>query len=130
MTLDLRALSSADLDRSPGRDAIARVLQALEQHEGSRLHLIHLCAIAEVSERTLRSIFQDAFGIGPNRYLRLRRLHYIRAALATIDPRHGTVADVAARFGCSDGGRMASEYHALFGEYPSTTLRRPVSAKN
>ncbi|SER77841.1 Helix-turn-helix domain-containing protein [Azotobacter beijerinckii] len=65
--------------------------------------------------------------MGPSRYLRLRRLHLLRAALAVADHRHDTVMAIAMRFGYSDCGHMASEYYALFGEYPSATLLRGVN---
>lgn len=79
---------------------------------------------AGVSERTLRSLFKKTFGIAPNRYLRVRRLEMIRVTLAAADPGSQTVSGVARRFGYSDAGRMAAEYRALFGEYPSATLGR------
>ena len=92
--------------------------------------MIDLCALAGASERTLRSAFLETFGIGPHRYLRLRQLHLIRAALAVSDPRLHTVAGIAARLGCSDCGRMAAEYRALFGEFPSATLRRRITPRS
>lgn len=118
-------------DRGPPRlsreATLVRVQALLDQHGGRPLHVADLCKAARVSERTLRSLFLQAFDVGPGRYLRVRRLYLIQAALAVADPRHETVAGVARRFGCSDGGRMASDYHALFGEYPRATLLRGVN---
>ena len=107
--------------------SVARVLTLLQQCDVQSLSLGELCRKAGVSERTLRSIFQQVFGIGPNRYLHIRRLHLVRAALALANPDIESVSLVAARFGFTDSGRMAADYHQLFGEYPSQTLRRSLS---
>lgn len=114
--------------RHTSREAIiGKVLELLPDREGKPLRLADLCKATGVSERTLRSAFSEAFGMGPSRYLRLRRLYLLRAALAVADHRHDTVMAIAMRFGYSDCGRMASEYYALFGEYPSATLLRGVN---
>jgi AraC family transcriptional regulator, ethanolamine operon transcriptional activator len=95
-------------------------LEADGEHE---LRLADLCRLAKVSERTLRTIFLESFGITPGRYLRARKLRAIRAALICADPRYETVSKIATRFGMSDLGRMARDYRMLFGEYPRTTLQ-------
>jgi transcriptional regulator GlxA family with amidase domain len=107
-------------------DALARITAFLEIDRTTKLSLAELRRVAGVSERTLRTLFLQAFGLSPKRYLRLRKLHAIRTALAMADPRHETVARVAGRFGVSDAGRMAKEYAALFGEYPRTALAHSV----
>ncbi|WP_433860519.1 helix-turn-helix transcriptional regulator [Pseudomonas thivervalensis] len=103
---------------------VARVVTLLQAHEERPIRLSELCRNASISERTLRSIFKEVFGMGPNRYLHVRRLHLVRAALSIANANIESVSDIALRFGFSDSGRMASDYHALFGEYPSQTLMR------
>jgi AraC-like DNA-binding protein len=117
------ARRSTDRRSRAREDTIALVLGFVDRHEGRLPHIADLCEAAGVSERTLRSIFTQAFGVAPHRYLRTRRMHRIRAILSAADARQ-TVSGVAKRFGYSDAGRMASEYRALFGEYPSATLGR------
>lgn len=102
-------------------------MDLLQQSGEPRIRLSQLCTEAGVSERTLRSIFKEVFGVGPNRYLLLRRLHLVRAALALSNPETASVSEIALRFGFTDSGRMASEYHRLFGEYPSMTLMKQLS---
>lgn len=80
-----------------------------------------------VSQRTLRNAFATVLGISPTRYLVLRRLHLLRAALSIADPLTDTVASIARAFGFSDCGRMAAQYRRLFGEPPRTTLLRNIS---
>jgi len=110
-------------------DMLALALRVVERHKFRTPHIAELCAAAGVSERTLRSLFTKALGMPPHRYLRVRRLHLIRGTLAVADPQTQTVSGVARRFGYSDPGRMASQYYALFGEYPSATLQRRASKR-
>ena len=103
---------------------MARITQMLREREASPLRLADLCEVTGVSERTLRTMFVEQFGVGPKRYLRTRKLHAVRAALAVADPARETVSGIARRFGLSDIGRMARDYSELFGEYPRVTLMR------
>jgi transcriptional regulator GlxA family with amidase domain len=47
-----------------------------------------------------------------------------RAALRRSDSTTASVADVAREYGFSEFGRFAVVYRTMFGETPSTTLRR------
>ena len=103
---------------------IAKVVELLQHYEEQPIRLSELCRDADVSERTLRSIFKEMFGVGPNSYLHIRRLHLVRVALTMANPDTESVSQIALRFGFSDSGRMASDYYRLFGEYPKKTLMR------
>ena len=105
---------------------VARVMELLQRYDEQPIRLSKLCRHAGVSERTLRSIFKEKFGVGPNRYLHIRRLHLVRLALSIANPSTESVSQIALRFGFSDSGRMAADYHRLFGEYPSRTLMRTL----
>lgn len=107
---------------------VERAICFLDARGAAPLRLPELCEAVGCSERTLRAAFLKFYGVGPHRYLCVRRLHLIRAALLMADPVHETVARVLQRLGISDGGRMARDYLQLFGEYPSVTLGRHVSA--
>jgi transcriptional regulator GlxA family with amidase domain len=61
--------------------------------------------------------------MGPARYIRLRRLNLVRAALRRADPETTSVAVLAGRYGFSEPGRFATRYRGFFGEPPSATLR-------
>src|SRR5687767_16041041 len=101
--------------RTPRTQIMARITEVLREREASPLRLADLCEISGVSERTLRTMFLEQFGVGPKRYLRTCKLHSVRAALVQADPGRDTVSGVARRFGLSDIGRMAKDYCALFG---------------
>ncbi|HEY8539911.1 MAG TPA: helix-turn-helix domain-containing protein [Steroidobacteraceae bacterium] len=122
--------SSATLDRHIGRPqvprtrVISRALALMESKKGKPLFIDELCRATDVSERTLRNVFQEYFGVGPIRMLKVRQLLEIRAALLEADPGHDTVARTAARFGVWDFSLFARNYKALYGESPSETLRK------
>lgn len=118
-------------DRHVGRPqvsrtrVIARCLELIDASDGQPLFIDDLCSASQVSERTLRNIFQEYFGVGPMRLLKVRQLREIRSALLKADPAVDTVTRIAARFGIWDFSLFARNYRALYGEAPSETLRRP-----
>ncbi|WP_213959809.1 MULTISPECIES: helix-turn-helix domain-containing protein [unclassified Variovorax] len=112
---------------SSGGSVVAHVLALSDELAGQLPPLALLCSELGISERTLRNAFHTETGMAPTRFLRLRRLHLVRAALLAADREAPSVSAVATRYGFQDGGRMAAAYRALFDEYPSTTLARRSS---
>jgi AraC family ethanolamine operon transcriptional activator len=108
----------------PRRQIIQAVTESIERQDGKYLTVADLAAAAGVSERTLRAVFQDYFGMGPLTYLKLRTLNLVHKALQGADPSVTTVTGVATQFGIWELGRLAHSYRQLFGELPSETLRR------
>ena len=100
---------------------LERVLQA---NQDKPLYLTELCAAVGASGRALRMYCQEHLGMSPHRYLLLRRMNLARRALALADPTATTVAAIANDHGFGELGRFAVSYRKLFGETPSTTLRR------
>jgi AraC-like DNA-binding protein len=111
----------------PRNRVIARTLAVIESAQGKALFIDDLCRATEVSERTLRNVFLEYFGVGPMRLLKVRQLLEIRRALLAGDPGQETVARVAARFGVWDFSLFARNYKALYGESPSESLRKPAT---
>ncbi len=106
------------------RSAILRRAQDhLREHAHQPVYLLDLCAVTGVSERTLRDAFVRHYGMGPIRYLKLRRLHQVRQTLRTAIPGTNSVKAVALSNGFWDFGRLAVDYRQLFGESPSATLQ-------
>jgi AraC family ethanolamine operon transcriptional activator len=106
-------------------EIIQRVMIEVDTRRDSPLSVSDLAIAAEVSERTLRTVFQQYFGLCPARYLKLRQLHSVRHRLQQSDSRDGrSVGSVLSSFGIWQFGRFAAEYRRLFGELPSETLYR------
>jgi AraC-like DNA-binding protein len=100
-----------------------RFEQVMAESDDRPMYLAQICAAVGASERTLRNSCEEHLGMGPIRYLWLRRMHLARRVLIAADPRKRTVAQVASQYGFWDWGRFAMAYRALFGELPSATLR-------
>jgi AraC-like DNA-binding protein len=98
----------------------------LEANPDRPLYLIEICAAVGASERTLRTACEEHLGMGPIRYLTLRRMHLVRRALQHADPSKSTVTRVVTDHGFWELGRFSGTYRTLFGESPSETLRRPA----
>jgi len=109
-----------------GQHAIVmrRFHRVVEEHVGEPLYIPEICTAIGISERTLRICCQEHLGMGPKRYLLLRRMHLARRALRQADPAATSVTGIGTRYGFWELGRFAVEYHTLFGESPSTTLHR------
>jgi AraC-like DNA-binding protein len=104
---------------------VARFEEFLEANPNQPLYLTEICAAIAVSERTLRAACEEHLGMGPIRYLTLRRMHLVRRALLRADPSTTTVTQLATDHGFWELGRFAVAYRAAFGESPSVSLHRP-----
>ena len=77
-----------------------------------------------VSQRTLRYAFNDVLGINPLQFIKIRRLHAVRAELLSLLDPNTTVTEVALRYGFSHLGYFSRDYRVLFGELPSGTINK------
>jgi len=102
---------------------VVRCMELMDQQRDRPLTVRDLVATSGVSERTLRSVFNEYFGIGPSQYLQLRHLHTVRRALREAESDDTTVSQVLVEHGEWAFSRFASRYQKLFGERPSQTLR-------
>jgi AraC-like DNA-binding protein len=105
---------------------VARFEEFLEANPDRPLYLTEICAAIGVAERTLRASCEEHLGMGPIRYLTLRRMNLVRRALLRADPFKATVTRIVTDHGFWELGRFSVAYAALFGESPSRTLRRPA----
>jgi len=88
------------------------------------VYVSDLCSAIRVSDRTLRICCHEHLGMGPKRYLWLRRMQQVRHALALADHTSAMVTEIATAHGFWELGRFAGAYRSLYGESPSTTLAR------
>jgi len=103
---------------------LARFVRFLEANPDRPLYLAEICAAIGAAERTLRASCEEHLGMGPIRYLTLRRMHLVRRALLAADPSTATVTRIVTDHGFWELGRFSATYRALFGEPPSDTLRQ------
>ena len=84
---------------------IRRAMESLEERED--VTVADLAASVGVSERTLRTAFNDYYGVGPIRYLQLRTLHRVHHALKAAESDETTVANALLEHGVWELGRFA-----------------------
>jgi AraC-like DNA-binding protein len=96
----------------------------LEANVDRPIYVLEMAKAVGASVRSLTMCCHEYLGMGPKRYLMLRRMHLARQALLMASPSAATVTDVATLYGFWQFGRFAGQYKSLFGESPSVTLRR------
>lgn len=102
-----------------------RFRKVVEENPEQPIYIPEICNAIRVSSRTLRACCQEHLGMGPKRYLLLRRMGLARRALRAAAPDATSVTAIGTRYGFWELGRFAVGYQALYGEPPSATLRRP-----
>jgi AraC-like DNA-binding protein len=109
-----------------GQHAIVmrRFRRVVEENPEQPLYIPEICKAIRVPDRTLRMCCEEYLGMGPKRYLLLRRMHLARRALRQAESDATSVTEIATQFGFWQLGRFAVEYQSLFGESPSATLHR------
>jgi transcriptional regulator GlxA family with amidase domain len=108
---------------------LARFEQLLAEKPSTPLHLTEICEAIGTPERTLRVVCQKRLGMGPIRYLWLRRMHLARQALLKADAARATVTSIATGQGFWELGKFSVAYRSLFRESPSETLHRSCGEK-
>jgi AraC-like DNA-binding protein len=76
-----------------------RFRRIVEENPDQALYIAEICKVIRVSDRTLRMVCQGHLGIGPKRYLLLRRMHLARRALRETASDMASVTDIATRYG-------------------------------
>ncbi len=105
-------------------DIMGRLEDLLLVHPNSALSSAEVCVALGISGRTMRACCAEHLGVGPNTYMRLRRMQLVRRALRSANSVTASVSQIAAEHGFSQAGRFAGAYRERFGELPSDTLRR------
>lgn len=108
----------------PRQQIIRHSNELFEERQGEHVYLEELARAAQVSQRTLRTAFNEYYGVGPLHYLQLRKLNQVHCALKASDLNADSVSKILMAHGEWDFSRFASRYRQLFGELPSETLRR------
>jgi AraC family transcriptional regulator, ethanolamine operon transcriptional activator len=86
-----------------------------------------LCTALGTSATRLHQAFDATFGISPHRYLKLRRMSMVRAALLSRCGLWRSVKAAALSHGFWHLGQFARDYRTLYGEAPSDTLARAAA---
>lgn len=110
----------------PRNEIMRRSLDHIHKSIRGEAVIGDLVLSAGTSQRSLNRAFDEVFGMGPQQYYMLERLHVIRKALREARP-GDTVTSICSQFGVWDQGRFAGMYHRTFGLLPSVELAAAVS---
>lgn len=102
---------------------LRRAIEFMHAHAAEAISIVDISKAAGISVRTLQLSFQQFKDTTPIAYLKALRLNGAREQLQRRDCAL-TVGQVAAMWGFSHVGRFAQQYHEVYGETPSQTLRR------
>lgn len=101
-------------------DAIAAIRRLVTESDDCPNSVAELTVRLGLSRRTLQNACQEIMGLSPIQYLRALRLSESRKHLENAV----SVTEAATQFGFWHLGYFARDYNAMFGELPSTTLKR------
>jgi AraC-like DNA-binding protein len=107
---------------------VKRAEEFIEANFASPVSLADIAAHAKVSARSLQNGFQSFRGMTPMAFLRSIRLQHAHAILATSDPAHTTVTQVALSCGYNHIGEFSAAYRRAYGMLPRETLSRMSGA--
>lgn len=93
-------------------------------HLARPVYTDELCAALGVSATSLHQAFHMTFGLSPHRYLKMRRMGMVRAALLSFSGPWHSVKAIALSHGFWHLGQFCLDYRAMYGETPSGTLAR------
>jgi AraC-like DNA-binding protein len=100
----------------------------LRAHMDRPIYTEELCDALAVSASSLAEAFRAVFMVSPHRFLKLRRLGMVRAALQSRGGPAPLVKSVALAHGFWHLGQFAHDYRETYGEAPSETLARAHGA--
>ena len=86
--------------------------------------LTDLCQELKTSQRSLYYAFEESFSLPPMQYLKILRLHGVHRALKSANPQTAKVTKIAGNYGFWHMGQFSTDYRIMFGESPSTTLKK------
>src|SRR5215472_11180454 len=106
-----------------------RFRRVVEENPDQPLYVPELCKSIGASERALRVCCREQLGLGPKRYLLLRRLHLARRALRAGSSDATTVTEIATRYGFwISAASSANIGHCSASPPPLRFFARPNSA--
>jgi AraC-like DNA-binding protein len=95
----------------------------IESHLHEDIKLGDIANATGVCSRLLQKAFSCHCGCSPMRFVTLARLHQVRQELTQAST-NTKIVDVMMQYQFTQGGKFAKEYHQLFGEKPSETLKK------
>ena len=104
---------------------MALALEVIYSSELENISALKLCQQAGCSQRTLEKCFLKRFGVTPKKYVKCLRLARVHQKLQNFDTSgYNSIIELASIQGFWHMGQFAADYRRIYGELPSTTLKR------
>ena len=109
---------------SEGCPSFGRIADYIDEHLKTDLSVELLAQVANMSARSLYSLFERKVGTTPMAYIRRRKLEQIHGCLSNPSAKVRNITEIAMDYGFLHLGRFSESYKSAFGELPSDTLRK------
>src|SRR4051794_24752952 len=103
---------------------IERAVEYMSANIDRPIYTDDLCDALGVSASALAEAFRAVLTVSPHRFLKLRRLAMVRAALMDRTKDRLLIKTIALSHGFWHLGQFAHDYRTVFGEIPSETVAR------
>ncbi|MBE7374557.1 AraC family transcriptional regulator [Pseudomonas lopnurensis] len=104
--------------------SFGRISDYIDEHLKKDISVEQLAELANMSLRSLYTLFERKVGTTPKSYIRRRKLEQIHGRLSDPSAKVRNITEIAMDYGFLHLGRFSESYKSTFGELPSDTLRR------
>lgn len=111
----------------PQAASFERLVQYIEDNLKQDITAEQLAASAQISVRSLYSMFERNAGCTPKQFIRERKLARVQQCLSDPSCHVRSVTEIALDYGFLHLGRFAESYRNNFGELPSDTFRQRLA---
>ena len=124
------ALTYQHAGKTTNRQPLQAPLSVRRAEEFISANLLNPVCLADLADaaglpaRTLLRLFKRHHGMSPMKFLRHRRYDAAHTDLIHAERYETSVTEIAFKYGFSCAGRFAKEYHEIFHELPSETLKK------
>jgi len=103
--------------------AFKKALRLINESYCKHISVASLSEKIEVSERTLRNMFNSKMGIAPSIYIKAYKMHCIHERLINAES-NAQIKQIAKEFGINHMGQFAQSYYEFSGQLPSYNLSK------
>ena len=102
---------------------VKRAIEIIADRAEDRVTVAEIARLTGITDRTLRTAFEESVGISPKQYIQAYRLNSVHRLLRHAREQGQNVADVANSLGFWHMGQFARDYRKMFGVLPRQTMR-------
>lgn len=122
LTNALPLINTSETDK---RRVLSIALDYIHSNSLENISIAQLCNETGCSERWLGKCFRERFGVTPKSYIKHHRMALVRNNLVNFSSNdYESIVEIAADQGFWHMGQFAADYRSIYGELPSSTIKR------